>query len=559
MLTKKLTLTALFGYLCCCSSTAQAPDSLLLRNYQFVKQCDPWFTLQNTAALTRFATANIAEAELSLTKGNGGLTNFYESPNTLQAGAVVEAFYRLNRRTVVHGAISYDNYTGRDMTGSAFIHTLPATYSNITERRLPFDIVEDSLTTPGRKHRDTYYLTGAVGFDLYRGISIGARLDYIAANYAKYKDLRHKNKLMDLTVSAGIYAPMADWLNIGANYTYHRSTESVNFGTYGKSDKIYKSLIDYGAFTGLTEQFGNEGYTDKSREMPLFEDSHGGAFQIEVRPTASLAVFAGVTHSRGDGYYGRKSPYTITYTGHKRHTTTVQGRLTYSPHAKADSYAASTSTSRFTLDAQYTNERLAAHAETYRDMTNASSATYYEYYDPVETGDKQWDDIMLCATAQLGIKGELPTWEISADYHWAERKQVAYLFPFYRHQRLTTNVLTASATRNMLFRRGVLSCSLTAGYQKGSGTPYEDYSFDTSGNSQQQIATMEAFLYREYQYLTATQYRLGAGVKYAFLFPGTQLKTHVRVSADYRTATEACAYSRGSSHTALTVAMGCTF
>ena len=56
-------------------SPAGAQDSLLLRDYQFVRQSDPWLTHQNAAALTRFATDNIVEAEASLTKGNGGLVN----------------------------------------------------------------------------------------------------------------------------------------------------------------------------------------------------------------------------------------------------------------------------------------------------------------------------------------------------------------------------------------------------------------------------------------------------------------------------------------------------
>ncbi len=251
MLTQKITLALLT---CIAALSASAQDSLLLRDYQFVRQSDPWLTHQNAAALTRFVADNIVEAEASLTKGNGGLVNFDDSRNTLAGNVRAESFYRLSRRVVTFGAISYDNWTGRDMTGSAFML-----------RRTPFDLVEDSLTNPGRKHRDTYRLVGGVGADVWQGISLGAQLDYTSANYAKYKDLRHKNKLMDLQLTLGTYVPVVSWLNIGANYTYHRQTESVDFGTYGKSERVYKTLIDYGAFMGRVEQFGNEGFTDKSR------------------------------------------------------------------------------------------------------------------------------------------------------------------------------------------------------------------------------------------------------------------------------------------------------
>ena len=316
MLTKRLIYVVLF---CMTSFHVIAQDSLLLRDYNYVKQQDIWLSQPNLAALTRFATANIVEAEASLTKGNGDFVNYYESSNTLQGNIHMESLYRLNQRIVFFGAIKYNNWSGRNMTGSAFI---------IPERR-PFNLVEDSLTNAGKKHRDTYQLTGGLGIDVWQGLSLGVRIDYTSANYAKYKDLRHKNKLMDLQLTAGFYAPVTPWLNIGADYRYHRNTESVEFATYGKGDKVYKTLIDYGAFMGIIEQFGNEGYTDKTREMPLFEDAHGGSLQLEVVPAEALSLYGSFAFSHATGYYGRKSPYTITYTNHYRDKIKAIAALTY--------------------------------------------------------------------------------------------------------------------------------------------------------------------------------------------------------------------------------------
>ena len=530
-----------------------AQDSLLLRDYQYVRQSDPWLTQRNAAALTRFTDDNIVEAEATLAKGDGGLVNFDDSRNTLQGNVRAESFYRLSPRVVTFGAISYDNWTGRDMTGSAFML-----------QRTPFDLVEDSLTNPGRKHRDTYRLVGGVGADIYKGIALGARIDYTSANYAKYKDLRHKNKLMDLQLTLGTYIPVLPWLNVGADYTYRRQTESVDFGTYGKSERVYKTLIDYGAFMGRVEQFGNEGFTDKSREMPLFEDRHGASLQLELRPTIShqpssispLALHVSVDASHATGYYGRRSPYTITYTNHDRDILNLQGRLTYAARS-----------SRFTLDVNYSSEQLENRAETFREMTNASGANYYEYYDPVETGTKTWYDLSTVLRAQWGIRGELPAWDLSAGYSRHERRQSAYLFPYYRHQQLTTHTFTLCATRNVLTRQGVWSFTLNAAYQKGSGDPYHDGTFVEDGKVKEDpyftlhssFFTQEAFLYREYQYLIAPQYTLGARVKYAFIFPGTRLKTHARLGMDYRKATETYDYSLGDQHTQLSLALGCTF
>ena len=554
MLTKKLTFL-LYGLLAChASHTLAQTDSLLLRNYQTVKTADSWLTSSNAAALTRFSASNIAEAELSLSSGRGELTDFYDSPKVLQAGAAIESFYRLSRRTVVYGAISYDNWTGRDMTGSAFMHLPQSSPSSLIappSTRYPFNIVEDSLTNGGRKHRDTYRLTGAVGVDVWRGYALGAHVAYTAANYAKYKDLRHKNKLMDLSASVSAYAPLLPWLSLGASYTYHRQTESISFGTYGKSEKVYKSLIDYGAFMGRVEQFGNEGFTDKSREMPLFEDSHGAGFQLSVQPVRQLTAYASFTFANGSGYYGRQSPYTITYTRHRREQRTTTLALVYAPQPR---------TSRYHLDIAYSNERLANRAETFRELTNETSATYYEYYDPAEMGDKQWDDISATATALWGLRGEMPTWKLTASYQWTKRQQIAYLFPYYRLQQLTVGEASIRAQYNLIRSTGVWSFALEGAFKQGSGQPYEDGSLaGTDMVYQKNGDSMEAFLMREYRFLTAPQYKIGASIQYAFLLPGTRLKTHIGGQVEYRKANESNAYCLGDSHTRLSLSIGCLF
>jgi hypothetical protein len=70
---------------------------------------------------------------------------------------------------------------------------------------------------------------------------------------------------------------------------------------------------------------------------------------------------------------------------------------------------------------------------------------------------------------------------------------------------------------------------------------------------------MDAFLYREYQYLTAPQIGLHASAKYAFLLPKVRLRMHVKAGFDYRKASETYAYSLGNHNTQLTFAVGCTF
>jgi hypothetical protein len=541
MLTKKIT-ALLSCLLLWHSNTLSAQDSLLLRDYRYVQQSSPWLTQRNAAALVRglYNHESIAETELSFTHANGKLTDISGSPsvNNLQAG--IESYYRINPRTVVFGAISYDNFSGSDMTGSVFM-----------QQRLPFDIIEDSLTNSGRKHRDTYQLTGAFSYSFSPELSIGLRMDYTAGNYAKYKDLRHKNKLMDLLLTAGVVSNPYPGITIGADYTYHRRTESLEFNTYGKSDKVYKSLIDYGAMMGIVEQFGNEGYTDKSNEMPLFEDGHGVDIQLELCPLSSLSIFANTGYSHATGYYGSKSPFTITYTDHNRDIFTEQVRICYDK-----------STWKALLDIRYQTEKLQNRINTVRGLTNNYGATHYEYYDATETGDKKWRNLDIDYTMYLGIRHELPTWTLTAGYHWQQRDITAYLYPYYRQQQLRTSELTASVARNILLSKGIWNITAKGGYQKGSGDIYTDGTFVTPTGKQPQPATMEALLWRDYQYLTAPQYSIGMQVKYIFLFPGTKLCTHIRAAFDYRRASitdETPSGFHNPQRTTFTIATGHTF
>ena len=520
------------------TSQDAALQSPLLRSYEFVKQQSPWLTSSNAAGLTFYQAKNIAAAEAGLSYAEGGLIDYWQAPRVLQANVRAEAFQRLSERTVVYGAICYDNYTGRQMTGSAFIDPT----------RKPFNIVEDSLTNTGRKHRDTYQLTGAVGVDLGKGYSIGGRIDYTSANYAKYKDLRHSNKLMDLRLSVGATAHMLSWLTVGANYLYHRNTESLTFSTYGKEEKVYKSLIDYAAFMGRVEQFGNTGYTEKGREIPLVEDQHGGSIQIEARPADSWAFYADVTFCHGNGYYGRKSPYTITFTNHNRDIITADAMVRYLAEA-----------SQHTLKFAFSHEKLKNNTETYRELTNQNGAYYYEYYDAVNVADKSWTNLQVSYTADLQIQGELPTWTLMAGFDWQQRKLTGIQYPYFRKQQLNTARGYVSGARNFLMRKGVLTATARFSYQKGSGAPFEDGLYQTPSKEDYVPPTMEAFLYQEYRYLTAAQYAFGADVKYAFVFPGTQLATYVKGGIDYNRSNTSNDYTDGNYRIGLNLAIGCLF
>ena len=544
-------------FLCLWTTPLQAQ----YRDFAFEKDSSLWLSTMNGAGLTRFTGTNITAADVYGQLQRGGFVNYSESPKTTEAGASVESFCRLSARTVVYGRMSYDNFTGRDMAGSAFV---------CPDRR-PFDIVEDSVTNLGRKHRDTYNLVGAVGVDLWRGLSVGGRVAYTSANYAKYKDLRHKNLFMNLDVAAGLTLPLGRSVTLGANYFYRRNTESLEFSTYGKGDKVYKSLVAYAVFTGRVEQFGGDGFTDSNTSMPLLDEHHGMAAQLELRPSGAFAWYHEASMAWREGYYGRRSPYTIQYTRHDSKLYTYRTRLSYRRPSAIHH-----------LDLSLEAENLQNKLNTYRELTNDAGSHYYEYYDPVKAANKVWVSGSVAYTGYLGVVGRpangaspssarigtgavgvasLPTWTLHAAFNWKHRKQTAYVYPYYRRQKLDVRELRLGVARNIFFNQSMLTLEVGAAFSKGSGVPFEENTFIEPSDKQSTPPTMEAWLYREYEYLTAAQHQLSLGAKYSFIIPTTAFPAYVAVNIGHRKAhrPDHREFLSGTDHTLLRLSVGTVF
>ena len=512
-------------------------DSLLMRDFSYVMQSDPWLMGNNPSALIRFGSSTLSEATVSMTVGNGGFVNYDQSPHTLTFGASAESVYRLSPRTVVYGRMSYQNESSSNMAGSAFLNTY----------HLPFDIVEDSLTNEGDEHRDTYHLKGGVGVDIWHGWSVGASFDFTAANLAKYKDLRHQNKAMDLTFSAGFYLPLGH-VSLGANYLYRRSTENIRFKVYGQSDKVYKSLIAYANFMGQVEQFTTNGYTGSNNEQPLFSARHGACVQLDWRITPQWQWYHSMMAQYRSGYYGRESAYTITYMHHHSHIYTYQSRLSYR-----------LPTSLHRMDVSISAERLENNQNAYLETLNEQGASQYEYFGAVKTGDKLWVDTHIGYTGDMGIDYELPRWTVATGVNIGHRKQTGYRYPYYRRQRLNQVQGYIDACHRIRLRQGILQAGLQFAYQKGSGDVYEDLTFAEPSAQQTAPPSMDAYLYRDYEYYTAPQVKVGAALKYSFVFPQTRMKTYVEGKCTYLKAYNTDAYLKGDAYTTVMLIVGVDF
>lgn len=180
------------------------------------------------------------------------------------------------------GGFGYDYFDGRNMCGSMF--TEPGYY--------PVDILE---FTPGRKVREDYTFTGGVSAVLGNRWTGGLRVEFEARNYAKRKDLRHKNTRLDFEFSPGVMYH-AGRFAVGAVYIVGTNSEKVAAEGVGPGADLYEAFFDRGLLYGSLEKWGSTDIhlsTNGVSGFPVRENTQGGASSCNTgrsMPTSPTAT-----------------------------------------------------------------------------------------------------------------------------------------------------------------------------------------------------------------------------------------------------------------------------
>ena len=215
---------------------------------------------------------------------------------------------------------------------------------------MPFDLVEAD-NNAGDKSMETFSINGAIGWKAWRCLAIGAQLNYTAGTYAKQRDLRHSNTLMDINAGLDAHFLLPHNSGIGIGMVYSRRTEAMQFKTYGTTDQIYYTLIDYANHHGEREAFGTEGFTDSKNRLPLLSEYIGVRVQSKYN-----RLFADIVYSHRNGYYGRKSQYSASHEQH--HGDNFALHLRYDITQRAERLV--------WVDLRMATERLTSERENYR-------------------------------------------------------------------------------------------------------------------------------------------------------------------------------------------------
>jgi hypothetical protein len=513
---------------------ADADAGIGQKDFEYIKRADARLDGYNAAGIRYLPVDRISTAGIYANRGRGKFINYDHSDDRFTCGARTESFCRLSPATVFYGMVSYSDFTGKNMGGSAFIHPYDS----------PFDIVEYTDTTRGTKNLETYHLTGAVSTDITRRLTVGGKIDYTAANYAKQKDLRHKNRLLDMSVTAGVAYRAGSAVEIGANYYYRRSVEGVEFKTYGTTDRQYFSLISYGAFFGKTEMAGETGYTSEGEDNPMYDRFHGASLQLNVRFGREIALFNEVTYKRRDGEFGRRTPHKIVYSEHGADVFEYRGSLRFGGKGG----------NRHVVNLNLENERLENFENVYRSESRPGGYVYIVYYDPLKVAERERFGARAEYVAYLGVRDFCPRWTVGGSVEHDRRRVTASVYPYFRKQDIYRTGYRLSAARNVVTGKSMYGFSVDACYASGGGTAKEDGVYAVPGENQTKPRYVDGYLYREFEYLTAGQLSAGIGVRYSRRFDKPAVNGY---TALYCNHTEA--FQAGDGFTAVTLAVGCIF
>jgi hypothetical protein len=496
-------------------------------DFEYIRQSDVRLTSENASGLQYLPVWKIASAQAFINQSQGGFVNYHQPDKSYEWGAMTESFLHLSPKIVLYGQIDYLNSNGKNGSGSVFIDP----YSNA------FDI----LTGAGDKNLEKYHLIGAIALKLSSRLSLGGKVDYKAANYAKYKDLRHRNSLLDISVSLGFSYHFHPNMELGANYFYRRSVEGLEFSVYGTTDQLYSSLVSFGAFYGRSELFGESGYTYGNN--PTFNEFNGASLQVDWKLHGQWRLFNEFSYKSREGYYGKRSPSSPVFIEHNASVLAYSGALSYG--------------SLHSLKMNLENERLKVFENVYVRENQPGGKTDIVYYGKNKTSDKQKLNVGIVYTAYLGVKEFHPDWVLQAGADYRDYRQTVSLYPFYRKQAIHVLDARLQMKKNLIRKKNHYDVSAGLNYGFGGGTAKDDGVYAAPSESQRKPQSSDDYLYREYEYLTAPRIRANMGLGYSRL-----LNSGVRgyVHLDYElTSARKIEYLAGKTFHSAVLSIGCVF
>ncbi len=278
-------------YLLLCLLLALGCTPLSAQRFEEIRALNPWNEGINRAGL-RNDHYSFSYAEVWGGMQQGGLTDHSRSKESYTAGLHTESIRHFEKISYM-GRFAFDYFDGAAMSGSMCLR--PGYW--------PVDIYE---YTPGRKVRENYAFEGGLSAELGGAWRGGLWVDFAANNYAKRKDLRHKNTALDLAAAPSIQWHCGAW-SLGAAYRYEKHSEYIEAEEIGSTPDSYNAFFDKGLYYGVEALWtSNEIHLDESgvSAFPIKKQLHGGAVQLQygkrISAPGEFFLEAEYRHTKGD-------------------------------------------------------------------------------------------------------------------------------------------------------------------------------------------------------------------------------------------------------------------
>lgn len=513
---KKLTLTTtiLTATTCLGQDLSVCDTTKFKLPYDVVTTLAPLSVSTNASLLPILSVGTHSDAAAGYSRPSGDLHDYYQAASADQYAVDARSLYQLSPRVALSGRASYLSSRYHSVAGSAFIDG----------RDAPFDLIEYTPGREGLKTFEKYVIEGHVGYLATDRLSIGAGLDFSSSNIAKHRDVRHKNNRLDMTVSAGLSYRLSSALTLGANYIYRRAVEGVEFATYGVSDnQIYYTMVNYGAFFGINEAFGQNGYTESNKDKPLVDNRHGAAVQALWTPSASLTVSAQARYLSRSGFYGQRSPYTVVYSNHSGDIAGLDLSMTLAR-----------SNARHAVSLSASNDMVTNRENIYRSGDNGSGVTDVTYYGSNEVGKRQTMDMGASYVFYSDLSRGFSPWTASASWQYSRRDEKGTVYPYQRRLVVSTHEAAISGKRAWARGKNLYGVSLEATMACGSIDRLSTDIIGTASSSTPAVVH-EGYEQQHTDYVTAT--RPGACIAASWTRSLGSLDISLSASARYVRAT----------------------
>ena len=350
-----------------------------------------------------------------------------------------------------------------------------------------------------------------------------------------------------MNVTVGVSYLLNKQIELGANYYYRRSTEGLLLDMYGTTDQIYNSLISYGGFFGVMEQFGENGYTKEGEEKPLFNEYHGGALQLKWHILPKLQFFNEFAYKSRSGYYGKKAPATVVYSEHESDILSYNGTLTLQERKNLHC-----------LHIDFQQETLNNFENIYRYNNEGGGINNVDYYGTLDTTDKTTLNLNAEYTGNFLVTDGYPAWVAKGSFSYFSRELTASMYPYYRKQDINSTTFHLSGERNICRSKDMYSLYLGGTYASGNGNALKDGTYATPSESQSAPKSIDTFLYQEFEYLTSKRLKGEIGFKYAHAIGAKGMKGYTSIRYAMTKAFDV-EYLKGSQRHELTWTLGVTF